>query len=102
MTMHETSCKCFEIDSFTSSGLDFRAGRIHNPAVGRRLDFWSPFSLSAFEPTREILLAFRFEKASCLVLGTFNTYILHPRWLADRQIIDKGTEVQIEMNFEEP
>ena len=47
-------------------------------------------------------MAFRFEKASCVVLGTFNTYILHPKFLAEQGIIEKGTEVQIQMNFEEP
>ena len=44
-------------------------------------------------------MAFRFEKASCVVVGTFNMYILHPSWLVKRQIIETGVEVGIETNL---
>lgn len=47
-------------------------------------------------------MAFRFQKASCVVVGTFNMYILHPQWLADRDIIERGMEVGIETNLAQP
>lgn len=47
-------------------------------------------------------MSFRFRKANCVVLGTFNMYILHPEWLAKHSIIEPGTEVSIETNFERP
>lgn len=47
-------------------------------------------------------MAFQFRKASCVVVGTFNMYILHPQWLAKRGIIEAGTEVLIETNLAQP
>ncbi len=47
-------------------------------------------------------MAFRFQKASCVAVGTFNMYILHPQWLAKHKIIDAGTEVGIETNLTQP
>ncbi len=47
-------------------------------------------------------MAFKFEKASCVVVGTFNMYILHPQWLAKHKIIETGTEVGIETNLTRP
>lgn len=47
-------------------------------------------------------MAFEFQNASCVVIGTFNIYILHPRWLATHNVIEKGVEAIIEMNFTEP
>ena len=47
-------------------------------------------------------MAFQFEKASCVVVGTFNMYILHPNWLAKHGIIEKGLEVGIETNLTQP
>ncbi len=47
-------------------------------------------------------MAFRFEKASCVVVGTFNMYILHPQWLADHGIIEVGADVGIETNLTQP
>ncbi len=47
-------------------------------------------------------MAFRFEKASCVVVGTFNMYILHPQWLAKHKIIEEGTEVGIETDLTQP
>jgi len=47
-------------------------------------------------------MAFRFEKSSCIVVGTFNMYILHPQWLAKHQIIERGIEVGVETNFSQP
>ncbi len=47
-------------------------------------------------------MAFRFEKSNCVVVGTFNMYILHPQWLAKREIIERGIEVAIETNFTRP
>ena len=47
-------------------------------------------------------MAFQFEKASCVVVGTFNMYILHPQWLMKREIIDTDAEVAIETNLTRP
>ena len=47
-------------------------------------------------------MAFRFQKASCVVVGTFNMYILHPQWLAKHEIIETGMEVGIETNLTQP
>jgi hypothetical protein len=47
-------------------------------------------------------MAFRFQKSSCIVVGTFNMYILHPKWLAKHGIIESGVEVAIETNFTQP
>jgi hypothetical protein len=44
----------------------------------------------------------RFQKASCVVVGTFNMYILHPQWLAKHGIIDRDTEVELQANFTQP
>lgn len=45
---------------------------------------------------------FRFQKASCVVVGTFNIHILHPQWLVSRGIIEKDLEVGIESNLTRP
>ena len=47
-------------------------------------------------------MAFRFEKASCVVVGTFNMYILHPQWLVRNKIIDDSIEVGFETNLTQP
>ena len=47
-------------------------------------------------------MAFKFEKASCVVVGTFNMYILHPQWLAKHKIIEEDMEVGIETNLTQP
>jgi len=47
-------------------------------------------------------VAFTFEKASCVVVGTFNMYILHPQWLERHKIIETGMEVGIETNLTQP
>jgi hypothetical protein len=47
-------------------------------------------------------VAFRFQKASCVVVGTFNIYILHPQWLAKHGIIEQGIDVGIETNLMRP
>lgn len=47
-------------------------------------------------------MAFRFQKASCVVVGTFNVHILHPQWLLRRGIIEQGLEVGIETNLTRP
>ena len=47
-------------------------------------------------------MAFQFDKASCIVVGTFNMYIFHRQWLLQREIIDEGTEIGIETNLTQP
>jgi hypothetical protein len=47
-------------------------------------------------------VAYLFKKASCVVVGTFNIYILHPQWLAKQGLIERGTGVFMETNLAEP
>lgn len=47
-------------------------------------------------------MAFRFTKSNCVVVGTFNMYIIQPAWLTARRIIQKSIEIKIEANLEEP
>ena len=47
-------------------------------------------------------MAFRFEKASCVVVGTFNMYILHPQWLIKNKFIDDPIEVGFETSLARP
>jgi hypothetical protein len=54
------------------------------------------------ESERRTAVAFRFQKASCVVVGTFNMYILHPQWLAKHEIIERGMEVAVETNLAQP
>jgi hypothetical protein len=56
----------------------------------------------AAESERRTAVAFHFQKASCVVVGTFNMYILHPEWLARHEIIERGMEVGIETNLAQP
>jgi hypothetical protein len=48
------------------------------------------------------LVAFQFKRASCVAVGTFNMYIIQPRWLAKVGIIPQGIEVAIETKLDEP
>jgi hypothetical protein len=47
-------------------------------------------------------VAFRFQNAGCVVVGSFNIHILHPQWLVKWGIIEKGLEVGIETNLTRP
>jgi hypothetical protein len=47
-------------------------------------------------------VAFRFHQASCVVVGTFNIYILRPDWLGAIGILDPQSEVKIEAKFTQP
>jgi hypothetical protein len=47
-------------------------------------------------------VAFRFDRASCVAVGTFNIYIVQPAWLAKREIIPKGIQVAIGSKMDEP
>jgi hypothetical protein len=50
----------------------------------------------------ESIVAFRFNNAACVVLGTFNMYIVQPAWLAGMKIIPKEIVVTIGSKFDEP
>ena len=41
-------------------------------------------------------------RSNCICLGSFNIYIVQPKWLADQGIIPRSIEVAIEANLEEP
>ena len=46
-------------------------------------------------------MPFQFKKSGCVVLGTFNTYIVQPLWLAKIGIIERGP-VEIGTKIDEP
>lgn len=47
-------------------------------------------------------MTLRFKSSQCVVVGTFNMYIIQPRWLMDRKIIPKSTQFHVEANLDEP
>lgn len=47
-------------------------------------------------------MVFRFKKSACVVVGTFNMYIIQPPWLAKIGVIPKGTQVGISAKLDEP
>jgi hypothetical protein len=47
-------------------------------------------------------VGFRLKKATCVVAGTFNMYIVQPAWLAKVGIIPQGIEVAIGSKLDEP
>lgn len=46
-------------------------------------------------------MTFKFKKASCVVVGSFNIYIIHPKWLVKHKIIENEVEVAIQFNLEQ-
>jgi hypothetical protein len=54
------------------------------------------------ERVKEQLVGFRFKKASCVVVGTFNMYIVQPAWLAKIGLIPEGVAVVIASKLDEP
>lgn len=53
-------------------------------------------------PRWSLPVSFRFDRSSCVALGTFNMYIVQPRWLADRGILARDTTVAIASKLDEP
>ena len=47
-------------------------------------------------------VAFRFKKANCVAVGTFNIYIVQPEWLTAVEIFPDKTEILIEANLRTP
>jgi hypothetical protein len=47
-------------------------------------------------------VSFRFERASCVAIGTFNIYIIQPAWLAQREIIPGDVQIAIATKLDEP
>jgi len=45
---------------------------------------------------------FRFKKSAAVAVGTFNIYIVQPRWLAQIGLINKEFRVRIESDFTRP
>lgn len=46
-------------------------------------------------------MPFRFKKSSCVVVGSFNVYIIQPKWLSDRGLIGKG-ETKLQSDMRQP
>lgn len=47
-------------------------------------------------------MAFTFKKATCVAAGTFNMYVIQPPWLTKIGIVQKGIEVAIGTDLDEP
>jgi hypothetical protein len=45
-------------------------------------------------------VAFGFKRANCVVVGTFNIYIVQPAWLEETGIIPKGSVVSIDSKID--
>ncbi|QDT83657.1 hypothetical protein [Gimesia chilikensis] len=45
---------------------------------------------------------FKFKKSSCVVVGTFNTYIIQPHWLSEVGIFPSGATVEILTDIRNP
>jgi hypothetical protein len=47
-------------------------------------------------------MAFRFKRAACVAVGTFNMYIVQPPWLTKIGILPRDTQVVIASKLDEP
>ena len=47
-------------------------------------------------------MAFTFKNSSCVVIGTFNIYILQPKYLAEMGVIERGHEVRLSADLSQP
>jgi len=47
-------------------------------------------------------VAFTFLEASCVVVGTFNIYIIRPDWLGKIGVLPEGSDVKIETQMNQP
>ena len=47
-------------------------------------------------------VAFKFQEASCVVVGTFNIYIIRPDWLGKLGLIPEGAIGKIERPLDQP
>ncbi len=47
-------------------------------------------------------VAFEFHEASCVIVGTFNIYIIRPDWLAKVGLLDEGSVVKFEGLLDRP
>ena len=45
---------------------------------------------------------FKFANSNCVVIGTFNIYIIQPHWLSEVEIIPTGTNVAIQADMRSP
>ncbi len=47
-------------------------------------------------------MALQFKKATAVAVGTFNIYVIQPKWLTEIGQISEGARVKIEANFDRP
>lgn len=47
-------------------------------------------------------MKFRFKSASCVVVGTFNIYVVQPRLLVEMGVFEKGTHFRIDQDLSQP
>lgn len=47
-------------------------------------------------------MAFRFKDSTAVAAGTFNTYVIHPKWLVEVGLLKEGTKVKMLSDFRRP
>lgn len=47
-------------------------------------------------------MTFKFHEASCVIVGTFNIYIIRPDWLGKIGVLPEGSQVKIESQLDQP
>jgi hypothetical protein len=47
-------------------------------------------------------VAFRFSDSTAIAAGTFNTYVIHPKWLVEVGLLKEGTKVKMLSDFRRP
>jgi len=47
-------------------------------------------------------VTFRFSDSTAVAAGTFNIHVIHPRWLAEVDLLPEGTKVKMSSDFRRP
>lgn len=47
-------------------------------------------------------MAFQFHEATCVIVGTFNIYIIRPDWLGKIGLLPEGSEIRLESQLDQP
>ena len=47
-------------------------------------------------------MKFQFKNASCVVIGTFNVFVIQPKLLTEMGLIRKGTSIKVEQDLSQP
>lgn len=47
-------------------------------------------------------MKFQFKNAGCVVIGTFNIFVIQPKLLTEMGLIPKGTSIKVQQDFSQP